>query len=136
MARGHARALVLLAKHQASSLVSTAVDFAVMILAVELFHIKPALATVCGAATGAVANFTLVRHWAFSAGRERPEKQALRYALVSIASLLLNSAGVHLLSGVVGIQYVLARTMVAIFVSIAWNFPLQRHFVFTKGAKT
>jgi hypothetical protein len=31
------------------------------------------------------------------------------------------------------VQYVVARTLVSIAVSLIWNFPMQRRFVFREG---
>ncbi|MGH7330995.1 MAG: GtrA family protein, partial [Polyangiaceae bacterium] len=60
---------------------------------------------------------------------------ALRYGLVSGASLLLNMIGEWLVHDVAQVQYVFARAMVAASVSVLWNFPMQRNFVFKKGLK-
>jgi hypothetical protein len=49
---------------------------------------------------------------------------------VSLVSLGLNSAGEYVLVSVARMQYVLARVLVAIAVSVVWNFPMQRGFVY------
>ncbi len=125
--------LALLGRHQLGALVSTIVDFSTMIALVQLAHARPSIATVVGAAAGAVTNFTLGRYWIFdrrdTLGGRAPG-QALRYALVSGASLALNAAGVWLLAERATLPYVIARTFVAVFVSLAWNFPMHRRFVF------
>jgi putative flippase GtrA len=122
-----------LGRHQLGALFTTAVDFGAMIATVQLLHVGPVLATVVGAATGAVTNFTLARYWIFDrrdtlAGQAAP--QALRYAFVSASSLGWNALGVWLLAEVAGLHYILARTLVAACVSLAWNFPMHRRFVF------
>lgn len=126
-----ARGWALLGKHQVSALVATGVDFGVMIALVELFRFSPVLATALGAFSGAVTNFTMGRSWTFEAKEGAPAGQALRYVLVSAASLAWNALGVHL--GVkLGVPYVAARVAVAVLVSFFWNFPLHRYFVFAK----
>lgn len=135
MARQSAGFFALLGKHQVSSLVATVVDFSLMVVSVEALNLPPALATVVGAASGAITNFTLGRHWAFRATSGRARSQALRYALVSAASLLLNALGVYLVATVLGIHYLAARVAVAVLVSIGWNFPLHRHFVFADDSE-
>ncbi len=129
------RALLLshLGRHQIASIVSTAVDFGTMVLAVELLGLSPVTGTMAGATFGAVTNFQLGRHFTFGARRDHAGHQALRYALVSAASAGLNALGEHGLHGVLGVQYFWARTVVAVAVSLFWNFPLQRHFVFRHG---
>jgi putative flippase GtrA len=118
------------ARHQAGSLIATLVDFSTMIAVVRLLGLHPAVATAGGAAAGAVVNFLLGRYWIFPNGRATAGASAVRYALVSLVSLGLNSAGEYVLVSVARMQYVLARLVVAVAVSIGWNFPMQRGFVY------
>jgi putative flippase GtrA len=122
--------LALLGRHQIASLISTVVDFSMMVLSVEMLGMRPVVATAVGATCGAVTNFQLGRHFTFRVGGERPAPQAARYALVSATSALLNTLGEYILHDLLGVQYLGARAMVAVLVSVLWNFPLQRHFVF------
>ncbi len=122
--------LVLLGRHQVAAVVATALDFAVMISAVSLAGLSPVVGTVLGAGSGAVTNFLLGRNWAFEARHSPPAGQAVRYVFVSATSLGLNASGEWLLTAVLGMQYVMARVIVAAAVSLLWNFPLQRYFVF------
>jgi putative flippase GtrA len=122
----------LFIRHQAASIVATAVDFSTMIGLVEGLGISPALATALGASAGAVTNFSLNRAWTFlqqGAQQAAPSGQAIRYAMVSFASLLLNTAGEWLLVRA-GSPYIAGRVVVAVLVSVLWNFPLHRRFVF------
>lgn len=128
-ARGR-RLLVRLGRFNISSLVATAVDFGVMIASVSLIGLSPVVGTVFGATSGAVTNFLLGRHWTFEVAEAPPSGQAVRYFLVSAASLGLNAGGEDLLAGHLGLQYVAARVIVAVTVSMLWNFPMQRYFVF------
>jgi len=86
--------------------------------------------TALGASAGGVTNFLLGRRWIFRAHESAAGPQALRYALVSAASAGWNALGEWLVHDRLGVQYLLARALVAFVVSLAWNFPLQRHFVF------
>jgi putative flippase GtrA len=119
-----------LARHQLGALGATLVDFATMIACVHA-GLTPVAGTALGAGVGAAANFALGRYWVFPAGLPgRARRQAIRYALVSLSSLALNTLGELLLHDVAHMQYVLARVVVAGAVSLAWNFPLQRGWVF------
>lgn len=125
--------LHLLGRHQIGALITTAVDFAAMIAVVQLLHARPVVGTVIGAATGAVTNFTLGRYWIFDrrdtlAGHG--PTQAARYVFVSASSLGWNALGVWLLAERGGLQYVAARALIAVVVSLLWNFPMHRRFVF------
>jgi putative flippase GtrA len=121
-----------LGRHQIASLISTVVDFGTMVLLVELLHRSAVLGTMAGATFGALTNFELGRHWTFRADKAHVAPQALRYALVSAASAALNALGEYGLHDRLGVQYFAARAVVAVAVSLLWNFPLQRHFVFRK----
>ena len=117
-------------RHHASSLAAAVVDFGIMVACVEALHARPVPATVAGATCGAVTNFLLGRYWIYQRRDTAARGQAVRYAVVSAASLAWNAAGEHLLADVLHVQYVLSRVITALIVSNAWNYPLQRFFVF------
>jgi putative flippase GtrA len=123
-----------LGRHQLGALVATAVDFATMILAVERGGLPPAMATALGAAAGAITNFALGRAWIFRLHSGHWTGQAARYALASGASAAYNTLGEYLLHDAAGVPYVFARLLVSVAVSLLWNFPVQRRFVFRESA--
>jgi putative flippase GtrA len=120
----------MLGRHQIGGLVAGAVDFGVMILAVEACHASAVVGTAVGATLGAVTNFTLGRVWIFRHAQGGAGGQGIRYALVSATSAGLNTLGEHFVHDVARVEYVLARVFVAVAVSLAWNFPMHRWFVF------
>jgi putative flippase GtrA len=122
-----------LVRHQLGAAAATAVDFATMILAVERLGLTPVVATAIGASVGAVTNFLLARAWIFRRRSGHWAAQGVRYAIVSGASAGLNALGEHLLHDVARVDYVGARVVVSVAVSLLWNFPMQRHFVFGEG---
>ena len=124
--------LKLLGRHQLASVFSTLVDFGTMILVVEVLGRSAVVGTLAGALCGAVTNFQLGRRWIFDARHENPGPQALRYALVSAGSAGLNALGEYAAHDRLHIYYLAARALVAVTVSFAWNFPMQRHFVFRR----
>jgi putative flippase GtrA len=119
-----------LARHQVGSLFATAVDFGTMIALVSGAGLPAVPATAIGAACGGASNFALGRRWIFRASDGHAGAQAVRYAVVSAASLGWNALGEYVVHDRLGVQYVLARTLVAVAVSLAWNFPMQRGFVY------
>jgi putative flippase GtrA len=128
-----ARLATLLGRHQVASIISTAVDFGTMVLAVELLRLSPVLGTGLGATAGAITNFQLGRRWIFEAHGDAVTGQAVRYAMVSGASAGWNALGEWGLHDGLGVHYLAARAVVAVLVSFVWNFPMQRYFVFRKG---
>ena len=125
--------LAQLVRHQASALAASALDFVVMIALVELLRVSPPVAAFVGACCGAGLNFTLGRHWTFRAGASPITGQALRYAVVSGASAGWNALGEWVGTRMLGIEYVLVRLVVSLVVGLAWNYPMQRVFVFGRS---
>src|SRR5258708_2654639 len=123
----------MLGKHQLAAILSTAMDFTTMVLVVELLGASSVAATFLGASAGGATNFTIGRLWTFRASSGPVGPQALRYVLVSASSAGWNAVGEYVLNVRLGLQYIAARALVAILVSMLWNFPLQRWFVF-RGA--
>jgi putative flippase GtrA len=115
-------------------MLSALIDFSVMVLAVQRMGLTPVEATAMGATVGAVTNFTMGRAWVFRRRWGGLSSQAVRYAAVAAASATWNTLGEHLVHNVLHVQYVMARILVAIAVSLTWNFPMQRRFVFREGA--
>ena len=130
----HASRLGEWCRHHMAALLSTALDFLVMIGVVEIFAASAAVATGIGAAFGGACNFQLGRHFTYGATYAKTGDQALRYALVSIASLGLNAAGEHAVVQFTPVHYVLGRIVVAFLISNLWNYPMQKHFVFSRVA--
>jgi putative flippase GtrA len=121
-------------RHNIVSVVATAVDFATMIGLVELLRFSPVMGTVVGAAAGGVTSFTLGRHYTYrsQAQTDPVSGQMLRYVLVSGVSLGLNALGEHLILFLLASHYVLGRILVATAVNNAWNYPMQKLFVFVQ----
>ena len=122
--------MVSLRRSQIASLTATVVDFSSLIFLVEIGQVWYVAATATGALLGAIVNFILGRHWSFTADHDAVHGQAIRYAAVSVVSLVLNSLGVYLLTDYIGIHYAISKAITAFLVGILFNFPLHRRFVF------
>jgi putative flippase GtrA len=119
-------------RHHLTSIAATIIDYGLMVACVELLGLRPVPATAVGALAGAATSFTLARLFTYRARDVSVAGQSWRYALVSAGSLGLNAAGEYLFSSVLGLQYLLARFITSVVVSNAWNYPLQRFFVFSR----
>lgn len=122
-------------KAQTSSLIATLADFSTTVVLVEAFKANIVAATMLGAVAGAFTNFFMNRHWSFQKGSGRLTHQGLKYALVWTGSLLLNTAGVYLLAVQGGLNYIVSKVAVALVVGIAFNYTLQRQYVFAADEK-
>jgi putative flippase GtrA len=121
-------------RHQVGAIVATGIDFGTMSALISGLGLFAPLATAIGAAMGGFSNFLLGRYWIFSAKDGHAGEQAWRYVLVSGVSLCLNAGGEYILHDRLGIQYLLARVIIAVAVSVGWNYPVQRAFVYRRRA--
>jgi putative flippase GtrA len=124
-----------LARHHAASGLATGVDFGIMIALVERLHLAPVFGTAIGSSVGAVTNFWMGRHWTYHAENVAVGRQVLRYVIVAVCSLGWNTFGEYIFVNRLGVHYVLGRVITAIIVSNAWNYPMQRFFVFRHPVK-
>ncbi|MEE9385639.1 MAG: CDP-alcohol phosphatidyltransferase family protein [Nannocystaceae bacterium] len=120
-----------LVRNIAAAVVATSVDFVVFYWLVSTGRFGVGSATVIGCLVGALINFSINRVWVFGS-RAAPLRQGLRYAFVSSTSAGLNAGGVMILLLVPSAEYRIAWLVVRAAVYLAWNFPLQRDYVFNE----
>jgi putative flippase GtrA len=114
-----------------TSLFTTGLDFGTLIGLTELAHVDYVLATWLGTVVGSLSNFTINKVWAFSA-REAPTGPALaRFVVVQAGASGLHTLGVWLLTRFGGLPYPASKVLIAAAVYLAWNYPLNRQFVFS-----
>jgi putative flippase GtrA len=119
-------------RHHVAAIIATAADYIAMVACVEFGGLRPVAATVAGALVGALVNLQLGRRFTYHVAPGSVGSYVWRYALVSGASLGWNAGGEALFHGVLGLHYVLARVITSVIVSNAWNYPMQRFFVFAR----
>lgn len=122
--------LVAFSRSQLASAAATIVDFGLLFSLVELLRVWYVAATAIGSLAGAVTNFLLNRHWSFAATHGRWDRQAIRYAIVSFTSMVLNSMGVWFTTEFFKLHYGISVLIVSLLVGFFFNFPLHREFVF------
>ena len=114
-----------------TSIFTTSLDFAVLAALVELGHVGSTLATFIGTVVGSSSNFAINRAWAFRTnGAAGP--QAARYLATQLGSAALHTSGVWLLVRL-DVRYMVAKVVVSIAAYLAWNYPMNRWFVFRYG---
>ena len=126
----------IFAKAQVSSFVGGCIDYFFMILFTELFHVHYTVSIAIGGVIGAVVNFSINKAWTFRS-KDQPYKysflmQLSRFVLVVINSIVLKSSGTYFITTLFKIDYKISRILTDLIVSIAFNFMLQRHWVFRK----
>ncbi len=113
-----------------ASAVATAVDYGTFTILVEVIGVYTGTSRAFGALLGAVTNFTLNKIYTFKTHQNSMLIEAPRYAAISLTSLLLNTVGVILLTEGLRWNPLVAAAVVGVAVSLGWNLPLHRHFVF------
>jgi putative flippase GtrA len=119
-----------------TSVFTTALDFGVLTGLVELFAVNYVLATFLGTVAGAVSNFLINRHWSFEANHVGPAGQLVRFLPVQAGSTLWHTLGVWLFTDLAGLRYLASKLIVSTLVYLAWNYPMNRYFVFRKAVTT
>jgi putative flippase GtrA len=117
-------------KAQATSLISTLVDFSLTFFLVEICHQYYLLAVAAGAMAGAIVNFSINRFWSFQATDNSIQNQSYKYVLVWTGSLLLNMSGTYLLTNFLSMNYLYSKIITAICVGLGFNYTLQKYYVF------
>ncbi|WP_412465598.1 GtrA family protein [Pedobacter sp. KLB.chiD] len=118
-------------KAQASSLVASATDFGVTIMAVNLFGWWYLAASIMGTVAGGVVNFYVNRKWVFESESTAIKWQMLKYILVWAGNLIIVTAAVFVLTRFFNLNYVLAKVLSSVLTGISYNYIMQKQFIFS-----
>jgi putative flippase GtrA len=128
--------LATFSKAQGSAFIGGMVDYLTMIFFTELFHVHYTLSIIIGGIIGAVVNFSINKQWTFRS-KDHPYShsvniQSLRFVLVVVNSIVMKDLGTYLITNHLHLDYKIGRLMVDLFVSLIFNFTLQKYWVFKK----
>jgi hypothetical protein len=112
-----------------ASLLASGCDYLITIIAVEFFSVNVVVAGVLGTIGGGIIHFIMGRHWVFRAGEVKVTMQAKKYLLIWIGNLLLNATGMYVFTKI-GVNYIVTKVGTSLLVGWAYNYPLQRGYVF------
>lgn len=121
-------------KAQVSAFIGGIVDYSTMVFITEVFHLHYTLSIIIGGIIGSIFNFGLNKNWVFRS-RNAPYRhstihQSVRFVVVVINSILLKDAGTYLITKFWLIDYRISRLIVDLFVSLIFNYTLQKYWVF------
>ena len=117
-------------KAQASSLIGTAVDFAVAAASVGVFGLGYILSSMLGNILGAITQFTLARNFVFGKTNRSLWSQGFRYVLVWMGYLVGSALLLGALTGGLGLQFLISKIIVSLLMGFCYNYILQKNFVF------
>jgi putative flippase GtrA len=122
--------MITFTKAQLVSLIVTGLDFLVTLLLVQWAGVPYLAGSATGTLSGGTAHFMISRTWVFQAQERKWSAQLTRYMLVWIGNFLLNVSGLYLLTHYTGINYLIAKIIIAIIVAVFYNYVLQKKYVF------
>ncbi len=132
----HLQRLIVFFKAQLSAFIGGITDYSVMIFFTEVFNVHYTISIAIGGVIGAIINFGLNKTWTFKSKHRKYSSgiigQLWKFILVVCGSILLKSSGTFLITNFVKIDYKISRLIVDLFVSLLFNFNLQKHWVFRK----
>ena len=118
-------------KANLASLSASFCDYAVTVIVRELFKVDKVISSILGTTVGGIINFLIFRHWVFNTGSKSSlYHQSRRYLITWCGNLLLNFIGVYLLINCAGINMYVAKVAISLTVALAYNYPLQKKYVF------
>lgn len=129
---------------QFTSQISSATDFLVTIVLAKLLDIYYVLATSMGSVAGGIVNCTINYYWTFKSKECKKKYVLIKYTLVWIGSICLNTWGVYWLTEsiqrVPWVQetlahffdniFIVSKVIVSLLVGWFWNYNLHRTFVY------
>lgn len=122
--------MIKFAKAQLASFLASLVDYGITIFCVEMIGFWYLAGSSTGTIIGGMTNFSLGRNWVFKGGERERKIQLFRYFMVWSGYLLLATCGVYLLTHFGSFNYLVSKISVTLFLAVAYNYPLQKRYVF------
>lgn len=113
-----------------ASLTASSCDYLVTVLMVRYFNTDPVIGGVTGTVFGGLVNFFVGRNWVFKARDHSVTLQGKRYLLSWMGNLILNICGLYILIKLFNVQYLIAKVTTSVFVAFAYNYHIQKQYVF------
>ncbi|KQM76341.1 GtrA family protein [Pedobacter sp. Leaf216] len=118
-------------KAQGSSLIASAIDFGVTVMAVNLLSWWYLAASITGTVCGGIVNFSINRKWVFESQSKAIKWQILKYILVWAGNLAIVTTGVFVFTHYFNLNYVLAKVFSSVLTGISYNYIMQKQFIFS-----
>ena len=117
-------------RSQMASGISSLVDYSCLLFLTEFCHVWYILSAAIGGFLGGSINFYLNRRWSFHASSDAWHRQAFRYFIVSVTSLIINLTGTYFLKEFLKVHYFIASMILSFFVGLVFNFPMQKFYIY------
>jgi len=130
MSQKKAKHLKRFFRYNVVALLATTTDFSLFIIFTDIFQIWYVASTFVSAIIGGIMAFFLERNWTFVSKDGKLSSQAIKYLIVWIISILLNTMGLYLIVEYINIDQVISKVIVSVIVGIGFNFLMHNFFVF------
>ena len=117
-------------RNHVASVTATGTDFLITIFLTEAVRLWYLLSNTLGATAGGVVSFLMCRWWVFNRRNDHWHRQAFRYLIAVILSIILNTAGVWFFKEILDVQYIVGKIITATVIGVSVNFLMFRYFVF------
>ncbi|NDV60274.1 GtrA family protein [Bacteroides sp. 519] len=129
---------------QFSSQLASISDFVITILLAKLFNFYYVYATLLGSVCGGIINCIINYKWTFKTTDLKIQHVMVKYFIVWIGSIALNTWGTYLMTEAlmripwlvdflkhyVDDLFIVSKIVVSLLVGYFWNYNLHRHFVY------
>lgn len=129
---------------QIASQIASAVDFLTTLLLAKSLHLYYVYATTAGSVCGGIVNCLINYKWTFKTRGRKKLHVFLRYALVWMGSIALNTWGTYAMTEAirgnawvkeelghyVDDLFIFSKIVVSLLVGFLWNYQMQRRFVY------
>lgn len=119
-------------KAQLSAFVGGLFDFGIYTICYKLLEISAPFSNMVSGSLGAVVNFTINRYWSFESTSTPVKDQLWKFVIVVAGSITLKSTGIYVLVDLMSVNFLLAKGIVELIVSLGFNYVLQKLWVFKK----
>ena len=108
--------------------IATAIQYALLILQVEIFSFSSVIASCVAYSLSSVINYLL--HYYFTFGSTAKHLQSsTKFVLVALIGLLVNTFLMYALIKVVGIHYLFAQ-IISTLIVLVWNYLAHKHWTY------
>ena len=128
--------LFTFSKAQVAAFSGGVIDYLIMIALAEFANIHYTYSIVISGIIGAYINFRVNRSWTFQSNdfpyKNSTKVQICKFAVVVLNSVLMKSYGTYLITTFMKTDYYISRIFTDGFVSLVFNYNLQKYWVFKK----
>lgn len=116
-------------KYSAVGASGTVIDVGLLYLLVEYSHLDVLVATTISFVAAVINNFTWNKLWTFANRDSNIRKQFIKFLLVSLVGLVLNTFFMFVFVRIFVIWYIIAKLMTS-FIVLSWNFLGNKYWAF------